>query len=156
MEPTDRYAPPTARVAQQTGDIRLYTPWQAFAASFLGGPLAGIYVLRENFLCLDKDREAQATLLCGGALILVVLVALPFLPDNLSGASTGFTVAYSLAARQIVLSRQMSKEAIEQSPYHHFHSSWRVVGISVLSAVIFLVLFTGWALWLDALGVVEP
>ena len=154
MDPTGRYAPPTARVAQLAGGP-LYTPWQAFAASFLGGPLAAIYVLRENFLCLEKDGEAQQTLLYGGAFMLVLLSVLPFLPESLSGASTGLTVAYSLGARQVVLSRQMSKEAIEQSPHHRFRSNWRVVGISVLSVAVFLLLFTGWTLALSALGLVE-
>jgi uncharacterized membrane protein YdbT with pleckstrin-like domain len=87
--------------------------------------------------------------------VLALLVTLPLLPDSLSGASTGLTVAYSIATRQIVLSYQMSKEAIEQSPQHRFHSNWRVVGISVLGVVTFLILLIGWTLLLDTLGVVE-
>ena len=107
----------------------IYSPKQIFAGSILGGPIALVYFLRNNFLKLSNNRAAAHTLLWGVAFNLAIIISMPFLPKNFPNYV--FPLAYSWAARGIADTKQLSKESIASSSQFCFHSNWRVFGLSI-------------------------
>jgi hypothetical protein len=115
---------------------KLYTPLQVRLGSFLGGPIASVYFLRENFRTLGKASEARATLMWGGAFVICLLASLPFLPTRFPNYVV--PLAYSYAAGSITEKWQLRKQAIVDSGTYQVQSSWRVFGLALLFVVAFL------------------
>jgi hypothetical protein len=131
----------------------IYSPAQVFAGSMLGGPVALVYFLRVNFQKLGNAKGMKHTVLWGAVFNLAVLAAIPFLPQKFPKYI--FPLAYSLAARSIVESRQLSKEAIANSTQFRFRSNWAVVLWSVLFLIGTLLVWMGTLLLLDSLHVID-
>jgi hypothetical protein len=129
---------------------RLYTPLQVRLGSFLGGPIASVYFLRENFRILGKASEAKTTLVWGGAFVIGLLALVPFLPTRFPNLVV--PLAYSYAAGSIAEKWQMQKQAILDSGTYQVQSSWRVLGLALLFALALLVVGAGVYLCLVALG----
>ncbi len=58
---------PPAVTSEDPGD--LFRPWQTAICGLFGGPLALMYTIRSNELCLGDSRRANLTLYIGIALI---------------------------------------------------------------------------------------
>jgi hypothetical protein len=133
--------------------IKVYSPGQVAVGSFIGGPIAAIYVIKKNFDALGNKADASKTVLWGAVFVVFLLVLLPFLPDNFPNAA--LPVAYTLAAWRVAEKYQISRKALlEDSPYER-HSNWNVFGISVGFLVLFLVIFIPWMFALISLGIIK-
>jgi tetrahydromethanopterin S-methyltransferase subunit F len=133
--------------------IKIYSPIQVGVGSFLGGPLAAVFVLWKNFSALDKPSAATQTLIWGLVFSVVLLVVLPYLPDKFP--NTAIPIGYTAGAISVAKSYQMSKEAIRESEQYTFQSNWNVFGISIGFMVTFLVVAVVWILGLDYLGLIR-
>ncbi|MHA6204698.1 hypothetical protein ACXU4B_09765 [Dyella soli] len=133
--------------------IALYSPTQASAGAFLGGPVGLIYFLYRNFAALGKKSEARMTLILGAVLVVALWVVLPILPQKMSGVP--FTVAYMVIARQVAEKYQLTKQVIASSSQYTFQSSWNVVGMGVLCVLGSVVLILGPFVVLYATGVLK-
>ncbi|GAB2801210.1 hypothetical protein [Dyella kyungheensis] len=131
----------------------LYSPMQASAGAFLGGPVGLIYFLYRNFVVLGKKSEARTALMLGAALIVALWVILPILPQKMSGVP--FTVAYLVTARLVVEKYQLTKQAIASSTQYTFQSNWNVFGMGLLCLLGSLALIIGPYVVLYALGVLK-
>jgi hypothetical protein len=131
----------------------LYTPFQVRLASFIGGPGAAIYTLHWNFRRLKKFREARVTLFCGGALVVVMLVGIPFLPAKFP--NTVIPLAYSISSGSVAASKQLSKEAIVASGKFVRSSGWNVAAVCFISLLSLSVIMI--AVWfvMDHFGIIN-
>jgi hypothetical protein len=132
---------------------KLYTPLQVRLGSFLGGPIAPVFLLRENFRVLGKSAEARATTIWGGAFVACVLALLPFLPSRFPNYV--IPIGYSIAAGVLVEKWQLQKQAILDSGKYQIQSNWRVVGLAIVVLLIFMVVTLIELFLLDALGIVR-
>ena len=98
MEPTPQnaYAPASSAAfgdsepkAAISSSAKLYTPAQIRAGSFLGGPIAAVYLLRQNFRVLDRGPEARTTVVWGVAFVAGLMALLPFLLSFVVSACAG-------------------------------------------------------------------
>ena len=119
------------------GNPKLYTPLQIRAGSFLGGPIASVYFLRENFRVLGKVPEAKTTLAWGIPFVICLWALLPFLPTRFPNYV--IPLAYSIAAGSIAEKWQLQKQAIVNPGKYQFQSSWRVFGLALLFLLAFLI-----------------
>ncbi len=131
----------------------LYSPTQVAVGSFVGGPMAAVYFLWENYVALENRSGARATLIWGTVFVVALLAILPFLPDKFPNLV--IPIVYMVIARQIAEKGQMSKQQIQASENYTFQSGWRVFGLSVLLLAIFAAVTVGWLLGLDAAGVIR-
>ncbi|HEY2685666.1 MAG TPA: hypothetical protein VGI93_19305 [Steroidobacteraceae bacterium] len=129
-----------------------YTPMQVRVGSWLGGPIAAVFFLRENFRVLDRSAQAKATLLWGAAFCVASFSLLPFLPDRFPDYLV--PLAYSYAAGAIAAKWQLPKQAIVNSTAYQLQSNWRLCGISLLLAAAYLGIAFVELFSLDALGLV--
>jgi predicted MFS family arabinose efflux permease len=132
---------------------KLYSPLQVAMSAFVGGPFAGVYVLKKNFDALSDRTGSQQAMIWGSVLIVVMAVTIPFLPKKTPHYI--IPLAYSVGARMIAEKYQMSKQAIHDSGQYGFRSNWNVLGISVASLVGSFALFALWMFGLDALGIIH-
>lgn len=154
---TNPYETPKSSISPKNtanGDvIRLYSPTQAGIAAFLGGPLAGAYVIRKNFLALDDADNAKNFGRAGLILTVLLVLIIPFLPEKMPNAAIG--IVWVVLTTQVLKKFHPSKEQIESSPEYDFRSNWTVVGAAIVSMLItatFLVIWSGIAAALDLIS----
>lgn len=153
--PHNPYATPAAPLAPESSamTVRLYSPAQAAWGAFLGGPVGVVYFLQANFAALGDLVRQRQTVVWGAVAVVALTALILVLPDNVPNAP--FTIAYVLVAKQVAETRQMTKQAILDSPRHDFHSNWRVFGMGLLSMLGTAVVMIVPALVLAQLGLVE-
>lgn len=117
------------------------------AGALLGGPMAMVYLLWKNFQVLENPHGMRQILIWGSIFIIMMIAFAPLLPTN--WPDYALPILYSLGARSLAESFQMSKQAIGESQDYEFQSNWNVVSVSVvflLAMIAFtLVLFLGLA-----------
>ena len=139
-EPLNPFQPPKSEleVVSANAPKRMFSPNQALGAAFLGGPFAATYVIRANYEAMGNTRAALRTLLIGGALSLLLIGTLPFIPSGVPNQV--LPLAYSFTTRYVVQSFQMSKTKIASTEGVTFQPNGRVVAIGLVGLVAFLVL----------------
>ena len=110
---------------------KLYTPQQIRAGSFLGGPIAAVFFLRENFRVLDMVAEAGATLIWGAAFVVGLMILLPFLPDHFP--SYVISLTYSFEGR--VRGLQMATTKGGHIGFRNLSTSLQLAGILAVDCV---------------------
>ena len=116
--------------------LKLYTPLQIRFRSFLGGPIAAIYYLKENFSVLGNSAEARKTVFWGVAIVVGMMISIPFLPDRFPHYV--IPLAYAYAAGAVAEKWQLGKQAIVDSGKYQFQSNWRVCGLALLLMIAFI------------------
>jgi len=145
-QPHNPYAPPKADIAEAPAksgpDVkRVFSPGQASIGTFLGGPLAGAYFIRSNFLALEKGKQVTIATVWGVVVSAAILLVLPFLPERMPGFIV--PIAYSITVRVIIERAQFTKAQVAASSTLTFHSNWRVVGVAALGFLVFGVVGVG-------------
>ena len=132
---------------------KVYTPIQIVLGIFLGGPFAAIYFLKSNFDILGKEDFSKRTLQIGLVFSLVILVALPFLPD--ATPNSVISVLYLIPVILTVQKYQLTKEEIANSEEYSFQSSWKVFGMSVVWVLAFVIVSILVTFALETAGIVS-
>jgi hypothetical protein len=145
-EPLNPYTPPKSEIRHAPegpgpGARRVFSPAQGSAGTFLGGPLAGTYFIRANYLALGETKRARLATIWGIVICAAILLVLPFMPEKMPGYI--IPIAYAITARTIIERAQFTKAYIAASNDLAFHSNWRVVGVALLGLVIFALLAIG-------------
>jgi hypothetical protein len=130
--------------------MKVYSPTQVALSTFLGGPIAMVYVLKKNFEVLENKRAAQTTVIWGSLLVALVVLILPFLPEQFPNLA--LPLAYGYAARMVAEKYQLSKGAIVASDRFEFQSNWKVFGVSIGLLAAFVVLVGLWVFGLQAIA----
>ncbi|MCE9686345.1 hypothetical protein LZP73_08985 [Shewanella sp. AS16] len=129
---------------------KIYSPLQAASGALLGGPIAAVVFIKNNFDTLANVELSKKTLSFGTVFILCVLAMLPFLPEKLPNYL--IPILMGVSVRSIVEKYQLTKEDIKNSEEFDFHSNWRVFGLSLLFMVLFLVVGLGYLMMLSLFG----
>ena len=125
----------TASTAQPS--VTLYTKGQIWGASFLGGPLAGIWMCAHNCRQFGQPSSATRWLLGGSIGTIALLCLLSFVTDARSLASlVPLTVSLALAH----WADQMHGKLVTQhvSAGGRIASGWKVAGITLASMSIII------------------
>lgn len=109
-------------------------------ATFFGTIVAGGYLVSKNLRALGRHEEAKKVLLGSVIALIGVLAVGWFLPADLPGINTAFTVA------QIVIMVQLAKKWLQTDLEAHqaaggrLASNWKAFGIALLFLLALLVL----------------
>jgi hypothetical protein len=131
---------------------KIYSPNQVLGGSLLGGPLAMVYVLRKNFQVLQNPHGMRQILFWGSIFIVIMIAFAPLLPN--SWPDYALPIGYSLAARSLAESFQMSKQAIAESQSYEFQSIGNVVAVSIGLLIAMIVVTLAIFLGLAAIGLI--
>ncbi|WP_462248247.1 VWA domain-containing protein [Ekhidna sp.] len=129
-------------VKNNTRKQKPYKIASIWAASFFGGPLAGGYLIRHNFLFLGENDKANLTTALTLILTLILTFLLLVLPETFIDNIPNYLLPtiYGLFAALIVnlyQKKQLSEHEKEGLP---FESNWKVLGISILAALYWVLI----------------
>jgi len=141
------YAPPESEVgAPNVGSAasgvplpvdQMYSPNQIAAGAFLGSPLAAGWLAAHNFRVMRQPEEAGRALGMGIVTTLIAILIAAYLLEGF--LIVVLPVAYSVVAYLLSERQFKSVIALHRAAGGTIRSSWRVVGIGLLCA---LILFT--------------
>jgi hypothetical protein len=142
-ESQNPYAPPKADTSLPANKIgsatrRAFSPGQGALGTFLGGPLAGTYYVRANYLAMGQPKRAWQATVYGIVASLGILALLPFLPEKLPNFIV--PLAYAITVRLLIERNQLTKQKILESEDWSFHSNWRVAGVAAIGVLLFAAL----------------
>ena len=120
---------------------KVYKPIQILLGSFIGGPTATVYFLRENFTSLGQPQNAKRTLYIGLSFVMLLFISLPFLPSDFP--STPLPVLYCLLGFLISKNHQFKEKTNSQKILYQYHSNWKVCWVAILNLVLSFIMITG-------------
>src|SRR5437016_2617043 len=116
----DSILPPAAKPPH-----RLYSPKQICAAAFFGGPLAGAWTMRQNYVLLNSRRNARIVLI-SGVITAFVALSLEFaLPDKIPNWLLPLTCSWGFYAFAQRGQGQAFRDHLKSGGERQ--SNWRVV-----------------------------
>ena len=131
----------------ETKDLKFYSQKAIGIATFIGGPLAAGYLIRENYLSLDRPDEGKKSLLIGIISTVLLFTGIFMIPESimdkipnqiLPAVYTG--IVYFIVARIHGTILFQHKENGNE-----FYSGWKAAGIGFISAIILLIGIVGYA-----------
>ena len=120
-------------------NIMLYSPRQMELATFVGGPLCGIYMLTANYKRLEKTEYARNVILIGS--IMTVLWMLGALHPRFDNFPQVFYQAIPALMVGIICKKyHISKEGIIEEQRYTFRSNWTVFIVLIIGMVLIVIL----------------
>ena len=125
----------------ETNGLKLYSQKAIGIATFIGGPLAAGYLIRENYLSLDKPDEAKTSLLIGIISTIVLFSLIFVIPESIMASVPNqiipaiYTGIIYLIVEKIhgtILNKHLENG-------NEFYSGWKAAGVGVISLVIILI-----------------
>jgi len=121
-----------------TKDLKFYSQRAIAIATFIGGPLAAGYLIRENYLTLNKPEEGKKSLIIGIVSTIVLFVVIFMIPEGIIDKIPNqiFPLVYTGIVFMIV--DKIQGKTLNQHKEHknHFFSGWKAAGIGLVSFVI--------------------
>lgn len=130
-----------------TKNVKLYSAKAINGATFLGGPLAAGYMISENFKALDKSNEGRASLVIGIIVTILLFGGLYMIPENTINKIPKqlIPLIYTAIIWGIVEWKQGEVLKAHKENGNLFFSGWRAAGIGLISLIIILIGFFGYA-----------
>ena len=111
---------------------KIYSPIQIGLGSILGGPIASLYFLKKNFDQLNKQNYSKLITIFG----LVIMILLPISMAFFDRLSPFINIPISILAMMFSNKFQMKTSEIKNSEHYQVESYIKLVGLSILLAVI--------------------
>ncbi len=133
---------------------KLFSPTQIAVATLIGGPLAAVYTIKENYRAMNLPELHKASMIYGILLTVLIFAIGWFLPENFPAIV--FNVIYVVAIRYWVEKKQISREQIEQEEQLDFQSNGQVFGISIVALFTTLAVIFGIVMSLIPMDELSP
>jgi hypothetical protein len=122
---------------------KLYRENDILIGTFLGGPLAGGYLLAQNFKALHKP-SSYVTRTWLGTLAVFLVAALSSLVPVLDNLPTFvYSFVFCLTAHTVAKKLQGPGIALHREDGGRFYSRWNAAFVGLICLVLMLVLFFG-------------
>ena len=123
-------------------DRKLYTERAILIGTFIGGPLAGGYLLAQNFSTLDKKADAGRTWLIVTVLMLLTM-STAFVPALDSIPAFVYSFVFCLAAHSAARKLQGSQIHFHQENGGSMHNTWKAVLVGVVFFLLMMAFILG-------------
>ncbi|MDO6708379.1 hypothetical protein [Photobacterium sp. 1_MG-2023] len=131
----------------------LFSPGQVAAGTFIGGPLAAIFLLKKNFEAIDAQKSAKNIVSLGCLLVVLFSFIVVLLPENFPGLIV--PILMTIAAYHYTKNHFPLKEDIQNSETYQLQSGWFVFGISIGMLIAHFVLLYLIVALLDTMGMIS-
>ncbi|WP_298899737.1 hypothetical protein [uncultured Psychroserpens sp.] len=126
------------RIENKTKDVKLHTARAIGGATFLGGPLAAGYLIRENFNALGKRSEGQLSLIIGIVATILLFSGIFITPNSIMDKIPRqiIPLIYTGIIYGIVEWKQGDALKAHQNNGQLFFSGWRSAGVGLVALLI--------------------
>ncbi|WP_223034416.1 hypothetical protein [Hanstruepera marina] len=138
--------PQQPEIESPSEDIKLYSSRAISGATFLAGPLAGGYMVSENFKAINKPAEGRNALLIGILVTIAVFSVVFFVPQDILDKIPNILIPFAYTAIGMALVEWQMGDLLKNHKEENkpFYSGWRAAGIGLISLIItFIALFAG-------------
>ena len=124
-------------------NYKLYTTFSIGLASYIGGPIAGCYLMSTNFKNLQKPQPAKKTLAAGIFATLIIFGALPFIPEKIINKIPDLFIPLVYTSIIVGYAQQLQGKEIKTHLKNgkKRYSNWKVCAIGILCLLITLIYF---------------
>lgn len=124
-----------------TKNLKFYSQKAIAIATFIGGPLAASYLIRENYLSLEKPNEAKKSLIIGIISTILLFTIIFMIPESiidkvpnqiLPAVYTGIIYLIVEKIHGTILNQHKKNE-------YEFYSGWKAAGVGFISLIIMVI-----------------
>ena len=123
---------------EEPDKVKLYTIGWVIFATYMGGTLAGCYLMSENFKNLGNKDLAERMFKIGIISTILIFSGIAFIPENIIDKIPNELIPFTYTAIIYLYIRKFQgkniKEHIENGGLKY--SGWKVLGISILSLIV--------------------
>ena len=125
----------------ETKNLKFYSQKSIGIATFIGGPLAAGYLIRENYLSLNKPDEAKKSLLIGIVSTILLLTGIFMIPESIMDKVPNqiLPAIYTGIILFIVAKIHGTILLQHKENGNEFYSGWKAAGIGLISSAILVI-----------------
>ncbi len=129
----------------KTKNVKFFSNKTIGIATFFGGPLAAGYLIRENYLSLNKPDDGKNALLIGIISTVLLFTGIFMIPENIieKVPSQILPILYTAIIYYIVEKKQGEVLKLHEENGNEFYSGWKAAGIGLVSLIILLTFIFG-------------
>ena len=122
----------------KTKNVKFYSKKTIGIATFLGGPLAAGYLIRENYLSLNKPDEGKNALMISIVATVLLFSGIFMIPENIMDKvpSQILPIIYTAIIYYIVDLKQGEILQAHEDNGNEFFSGWKAAGVGLVSLLI--------------------
>lgn len=125
---------------QDTKNLKLYSQKAIGLATFIGGPIAAGYLIRENYLSLDKPDEGKNALLISIVATVLLFTGIFMIPESIMDKVPNQIIPMIYTGIIYLIVEKIQGELLNKHKENEyaFYSRWNAAGIGLISLVILL------------------
>jgi hypothetical protein len=130
-----------------TKDLKFYSQKAIGIATFIGGPLAGGYLIRENYLSLDKPGEGKKSLIIGLTSTVLLFTCIFMIPESIIDKVPNQILPAIYTGIIYLIVEKIHGTILNQHKENgnEFYSGWNAAGIGFISLIILFIGIFGYA-----------
>lgn len=130
-----------------TKDLKFYSQKAIGIATFIGGPLAAGYLVRENYLNLNKPNEGKKSLLIGIISTVLLFTGIFMIPESIMDKVPNQIIPAVYTGIIYLIVEKIQGTILNQHKENDnvFYSGWKAAGIGFISLIILLIGIFGYA-----------
>lgn len=135
----------------RTKGLKFYTQKTISIATFFGGPLAAGYLIRENYLALNKPDEAKKALVFGIVATIGLLGLIFMIPEDIIEKVPKhlLPLIYTGIIYYIVEFKQGDTLKLHKEFGNEFFSGWKAAFVGLVSMIVLFVVMFGFVFLFD-------
>ena len=118
--------------------IPVFSPAQIAGGTFWGGPIAGTYLLRKNYLALDMNAEATRITVIGATISALIIFSVGYIPESVPNFL--IPALYTVPAGILAETNHLPKEVIKTSDEYTFGSNWFLFWFGFVTLILSIAL----------------
>lgn len=136
----------TIQEQNKTKGLKLYSQRAISIATFLGGPLAAGYLVRENYLELNKPDEAKKAFIYGLLTTVAVFGFIFIMPESIMEKVPNqiIPLIYTAIIYYVVEQTQGETLKLHKELGNEFYSGWKAARIGFVSLLLLITLIFGY------------
>ncbi len=130
----------------KTKDLKFYSQKTIGIATFIGGPLAAGYLIRENYRALDKPDEAKNSLLIGIITTIILFGGIFMIPESIMGKVPNQIIPLIYTGITYLIVEKIHGKVLKKHKElkNEFFSGWKATGIGLISLIIISTVIFGY------------
>jgi len=129
-----------------TKDLKFYSQKAIGIATFIGGPLAAGYLIRENYLSLEKPDEGKKSLIIGLISTILLFSGIFMIPESIRDKLPNQILPAIYTGITYLIVEKIHGKTLKQHKENgnEFYSGWKAAGIGFISLIILLIGILGY------------